>query len=133
VIVVDSSSILAILLEEDDKELFLGAILRADKAFVSVASVLECSMKLQRRRGIGSDIELDNFLDASRCRACEVDFEQITTARAAFGRYGKGMGHPAKLNFGDCFAYALAKTRNLPLLFKGNDFSQTDIVSALSN
>jgi ribonuclease VapC len=130
-IVVDSSSVLAILLEESDKSLFLDVILRAERAYMSVGSVLECSMKLQRRRGIGSDQEVDNFIDASRCLVTDIDSTQLMTARAAFGKYGKGIGHPAQLNFGDCFSYALAKTRNLPLLFKGNDFSLTDIAPAL--
>jgi ribonuclease VapC len=130
-IVVDASAILAILLEEDDGEQFAQSILSVSSSVISVSSVLECTIKMLREHSVAMDNRVDLFLSEANCNVVPIDLDQLATARKAFGRYGKGMGHPAQLNFGDCFSYALATTRNLPLLFKGNDFSQTDIVSAL--
>jgi ribonuclease VapC len=129
-IVVDASAALAIVLNEDDETFYATTISDASVALISVASVLECSMKVQRRHGKEGEVGLNHFLEAAKLQICEIDLAQLAAARAAFGTYGKGMGHRAQLNFGDCFSYALAKTRNFPLLFKGNDFSQTDIAIA---
>jgi ribonuclease VapC len=130
-IVVDASAILAILLEEDDGEQFAQSILSVSSSVISVSSVLECTIKMLREHSVAMDNRVDLFLSEANCSVVPIELDQLATARTAFGRYGKGMGHPAQLNFGDCFSYALATTRNLPLLFKGNDFSQTDIISAL--
>jgi ribonuclease VapC len=130
-IVVDASAVLAVLLREDDRDVFASAFANAEHLFISVASVFECSMKVQRSSSPNQDEKVDEFLRDSGFEILPIGLIELATARTAFGRYGKGMGHPAQLNFGDCFSYALATTRNLPLLFKGNDFSQTDIVSAL--
>jgi ribonuclease VapC len=131
-IVLDASAILAILLEEDDGGQFAESILSFSSSVISASSVLECTIKLLRDHSVAMDNRVDLFLNEANCSIVPIELDQLATARTAFGRYGKGMGHPAQLNFGDCFSYALAKTRNLPLLFKGNDFSQTDILSALS-
>jgi ribonuclease VapC len=131
-IVLDASAILAILLEEDDGGQFAECILSFSSSVISASSVLECTIKLLRDHSVAMDNRVDLFLNEANCSIVPIELDQLATARNAFGRYGKGMGHPAQLNFGDCFSYALAKTRNLPLLFKGNDFSQTDILSALS-
>jgi ribonuclease VapC len=131
-IVVDASAILAILREEPDFEVYACQIARSDQAEISVSSVLECSMKVQIEFGIYGETRLDALLAETRISTAVIDEAQLVVARSAFGRYGKGLGHPAKLNFGDCFSYALAKTRNAPLLYKGNDFIHTDIPSALA-
>jgi ribonuclease VapC len=130
-IVVDASAILAILLEEDDGEQFAQSILSVSSSVISVSAVLECTIKMLREHSVAMDNRVDLFLSEANCNVVPIELDQLATARKAFRRYGKGMGHPAQLNFGDCFSYALATTRNLPLLFKGNDFSQTDVISAL--
>jgi ribonuclease VapC len=130
-IVVDASAVLAVLLREDDCDVFATAFANADHLIISAASVFECSMKVQRNSSPNQDEKVDDFLRDSGFEILPIGLIELAAARNAFGRYGKGMGHPAQLNFGDCFSYALATTRNLPLLFKGNDFSQTDIISAL--
>lgn len=100
---------------------------------MSAATLLEASIVLNGTRFAMRDG--DEWLDALIARE-DIRIEPVTeiqarVARAAFREYGKGMGHPAGLNFGDCFAYALAKSLDIPLLYKGDDFSKTDIVSAL--
>jgi ribonuclease VapC len=130
-IVVDASAVLAVLLREDDRDVFASALSNADHLIISVASVFECSMKVQRNSSPNQDGKVDEFLRDSGFEVLPIGLIELAVARQAFGQYGKRMGHPAQLNFGDCFSYALAKTRDLPLLFKGNDFSQTDIVAAL--
>jgi ribonuclease VapC len=129
-IVVDASAVLAVLLREDDRDVFASALSNADHLLISVASVFECSMKVQSNSSPNQDEKVDDFLRDSGFEILPIGLIELATARTAFGTYGKGMGHPAQLNFGDCFSYALAKTRNLPLLFKGTDFSQTDIAIA---
>ena len=100
--------------------------MQASKCYMSAASLLEAAIVIGLRYGQEGDQDLDNFVQEAQIEVYPVTEAQITIARQAFRRYGKGK-HPAKLNFGDCFAYALARTLNEPLLFKGNDFSQTDI------
>ena len=129
-IVVDASAALAIDLNEDDHTFYASSISNASIALISVSSVLECSMKVQRRHGEGGETSLNRFLEAAKLQVCEIDLAQLAAARTAFGPHGKGIGHRAQLNFGDCLSYALAKTRTLPLLFKGKDFPQTDIAVA---
>jgi ribonuclease VapC len=130
-IVVDASAIVAILLQEPDAPVFSDALAAEADLLISASSVLECSMTLQSRLGIGQDTELDELLADTGIVVTDIDAEQLACARRAWGLYGKSLGHPAKLNFGDCFSYALAKVRGAPLLFKGNDFTHTDITSAL--
>jgi len=130
VIAVDSSAIVAIFMREAEAEHFLARILADDDPVISAASLLETSIVLRALdRQNASDAELDGFV-AGCLRVVEVTAEQVAIARAAYARYGKGMGHGAQLNFGDCFSYALAKSLGVPLLYKGMDFSRTDIVSA---
>lgn len=130
-VVVNASSVLAVLLEGADEDVHAFAILNAHSAFICPTCVLECSTKFQRKRGTVSDRDLDQFLQIARLQIVDVNSPQLGIARSAFGRFGKGTGHPAQLNFGDCFSYALAKTLSVPLLYKGKDFSQTDLTSAL--
>lgn len=127
--VVDSSALVAIILHEAEGELFADLILRQPLAVMSVASVLETSISLlAKRRDVDSE-RLNDILATLAIEERSVDAQQGAVARQAFSRFGRGR-HPAALNFGDCFAYALARVRDEPLLFKGNDFVKTDIVPA---
>lgn len=96
---------------------------------MSVANVLEASIALERRGGATAADDLDALLGRAEIELVPVTVEHLEEARRAWRRFGKG-NHPAALNFGDCFAYALARTTGEPLLFKGGDFSQTDIDAA---
>jgi ribonuclease VapC len=125
--VVDTSAVLAILLNETDAEQFELALETDTARLMSAASVLEAAIVMEARFGEAGGEELDSLLSIAQISIVPVTVEQITIARQAYRSYGKGR-HPAALNFGDCFSYALAKTTGEPLLFKGNDFSQTDIV-----
>jgi len=130
-IAVDTSAIVTIFNREAEAERFLTRILADDDPVMSAASLLETSIVLRGLdRKSASDAELDEFISGS-LRIVEVTGEQVAIARAAHARYGKGMGHRAQLNFGDCFSYALAKALDVPLLYKGADFAQTDIASAV--
>jgi ribonuclease VapC len=127
--VVDSSALLAVILQEDERPIFEDLILRRTDAVISVASVLEVTMTLLGRRRDADAARLEETLSILAINTHAVDLQQGILARQAFVRFGRGR-HPAALNFGDCFAYALAKTRDEPLLFKGDDFAKTDIVPA---
>ncbi len=98
---------------------------------MSVANALESAIVLERRGGVAAADEFDLFIDTSDIELIPISVAQFASARRAWRRFGKG-NHPAKLNFGDCFAYALAELTGEPLLFKGFDFSRTDIVAAVS-
>lgn len=124
--VVDSSAVIAILLDEPEAVPFSVAIGRAAGALISAASLLECSMVMYRQGGARGLDDLDDLLHDSRIRCVPVDVTQALAARTAWVRFGKG-NSPAGLNFGDCFSYALARTMDRPLLFKGGDFTRTDV------
>lgn len=124
--VIDTSAILAILLEEAEADQFIDRIADDPVRLVSAANVFEASMVIEARHGAEAGKELDMFLLQIDADIVPVDAQLADVARNAWRRYGKGR-HPAALNFGDCFSYALAITRREPLLFKGNDFSQTDV------
>ena len=125
--VIDSSALLAILQDETERRTFTEAIEAADTRCLSVVNLVEAALVLERRRGPEAGRALDSFVAKAGIELVPVDAEQATMARSAFARFGKGR-HPAGLNFGDCFAYALAKVSGDSLLFKGNDFSRTDIL-----
>jgi ribonuclease VapC len=127
--VLDTSALVAILFDEPERHDFVGMILAARRRLVSVATVVESSIVVEARRGEAAGRELDLFLHRANIQSIAVDEEQAQIARAAWRRYGKGH-HPAGLNLGDVFAYALARATGEPLLFKGDDFAQTDIVAA---
>jgi ribonuclease VapC len=129
-IVVDTSALVAIAFAEPEREAFLQAINRAGRALVSTVSVVETRMVVHGRRGQRAVILIDDLLRQPPFEPVAPGPAETDAAYAAFVAYGKGSGHPAALNFGDVFSYALAKTQGLPLLFKGDDFAQTDIVSA---
>lgn len=128
-IVVDTSAILAVLLNEAEGAAFLSAMI-ADECYLSAANLLEARMVLHARDPANIS-DLDLFLKQMEVQIESVTELQSDLAFAAFRRFGKGTGHPAGLNFGDCFAYALARAQACPLLFKGNDFGHTDIMSAI--
>jgi len=127
--IVDSSAMVAIMLEEPEGHLFDVAIVRNPFSRMSSAGLLEASMILQARRGADSLRDLDLLIVRLRMEIASFTESQARLARTAFERYGKGR-HSAKLNFGDCMAYALAKETGEELLFKGTDFGQTDIAIA---
>jgi ribonuclease VapC len=129
-IVVETSALVAIVFDEPECAEFVSAIAKADLALVSSVSVVEARMVVCRRKGEQVVRVLDEFLAQPVFEIVSAGEAEIAAAHAAFVTYGKGSGHPAQLNFGDLFSYALAKVRNVPLLFKGDDFAQTDIESA---
>lgn len=128
--VIDTSALLAIFLAEPERNQFLELITQADARLISAASVLEAGIVLEARRGEAAGREFDLFVHQAGLEIVPVDSEQVEIARVAWRRYGRGR-HRAGLNFGDCFAYALAKVTSEPVLFKGDDFTQTDLKFAV--
>jgi ribonuclease VapC len=131
VIVLDTSAVLAIFRQEADAAHFARRIASDDEPVMSAANVLETSIVLRGlKRVLPARAErwLDDFIATAGIRIESVTPEHARAARLAHVRFGKGTGHAAALNYGDCFAYALAKTLDAPLLCKGNDFAETDIV-----
>ena len=127
--VVDSSAFIAMILGEGERPIFEDLILREPTVVMSVASVMEITITLLARRREPDAASLDKTLATFAIDVLGVDLQQGMLARQAFTRFGRGR-HPAALNFGDCFSYALAMAREEPLLFKGQDFLKTDIVPA---
>jgi ribonuclease VapC len=129
--VIDTSALLAIFLAEPERKRFLEAITHSDIRDISAANALETGIVLEARRGEAAGREFDLFLHQAKLEVIPVDSDQIEIARLAWRKYGKGR-HAAGLNFGDCFAYALAKVMGEPLLFKGDDFIHTDLTPAIT-
>lgn len=127
--VIDTSALLAILQREPDSRVFNEAIEAAPSRLLSAGNFVEVSIVVEARTGAAGIRELDHFLETAGIEVVDVDGRQAIEARRAFQIYGKGR-HRAGLNFGDCFAYALAKIRAQPLLYKGEDFSATDVIPA---
>ncbi len=128
--VLDTSALVAILRDEPERETFVRAISSSHDTLISAATLLECSIVLHRKRGDEAVERLDELLQSAGVRCVAVDVAHVHAAREAWTRYGKGRS-PAKLNFGDCFSYALATTTGRPLLYKGEDFAHTDVASAV--
>jgi ribonuclease VapC len=124
--VIDTSALLAILQNEPGRRAFNEAIEEAESRSLSTASFVETSMIVESRYGADGVRDLDLFIAKAQITFVPVDAEQAHLARQAFRQYGTGR-HPAGLNFGDCFSYALARSVGEPLLYKGNDFGKTDI------
>lgn len=129
--IVDSSAIIAILTGEDDAETFADLINAEDDVAISAVTYVECAMVMSRfddpvMRGL-----VDELIREEGIEVVAFDHAQGLIAVRAFSDFGKGSGHGAGLNFGDCMSYALAKVRRQPLLFKGDDFAQTDLMSAM--
>ncbi|MBK5293572.1 MAG: type II toxin-antitoxin system VapC family toxin [Acidobacteriia bacterium] len=123
---VDTSAVLAILQDEAERAEFVALIEKEPRRLISAVSVLEAAMVLEGRMGDDAGSDLDLFLRRASIETVAFDEEQLTVARAAFRRFGKGR-HPAGLNFGDCASYALAQWSGEPLLFKRTDFTATDV------
>ena len=128
-IAIDTSAVLAIILDEPEGKPF-GLLVAGHTAMVSAPTVVEARLALERKAGPLAEGLLASFVARRSVAIVPFDAIMISVALDAFRRYGKGRGHPAQLNFGDCLSYALAKSRNLPLLFKGDDFARTDLVPA---
>ncbi|MGH3274715.1 MAG: type II toxin-antitoxin system VapC family toxin [Streptosporangiaceae bacterium] len=129
--IIDTSALIAILRAEDDASDMARAIERAQERRISAASYLETAVVIDASRDPIASRRFDELVDAAELRIEPVTRDQVRIARDAYRDFGKGSGHKAGLNFGDCFAYALAKFTGEPLLFKGNDFGHTDITIAL--
>jgi ribonuclease VapC len=128
VIVVDTSALVAVVFGEPEAERFLAAM-RSDLVVISAVSLVEGLVVAEARQGPDAARDLELLVDGVVARVAPVDEAHARAAAGAWRRFGKGR-HPAGLNFGDCFAYATAALANLPLLFKGDDFAQTDIGAA---
>lgn len=125
--ILDTSAIMAILQDAPEAEILASLIESVDQLYISAATVVEASLVLGRAR----QQLLDEFLTVAGAMVAPVDEAQAGLARQAHLRYGRGSGSPARLNYGDCFSYALAAATGRPLLFKGDDFAHTDLVSAM--
>lgn len=123
---IDSSVLIAILENEPEGAQLVDAITNDPVRLISAVSLVETSIVVLNRRGEAGVAELDTFLQEAGIETVAVTPEQAALARQAYEHYGKGR-HPAKLNFGDCFSYAAAMAHDEPLLFKGDDFGETDI------
>jgi ribonuclease VapC len=131
-VVIDSSAVTAILFNEPDHRRYASAIESASSLIISAVTRVELPFVIEGRKGVPGRARLDAFFAMTAVEIVAATEEQAQIACEAFRRFGKGR-HGAALNIGDCFAYALAKATGQPLLFKGSDFSQTDIVAALIN
>lgn len=124
--VIDSSALIAILLNESDREHFLDLILKDDKRLLSAATAVEAGIVLEYRSSQIAIREFDLFLHQAGVEIISVDATQADRARIAYRKYGKGR-HPAALNFGDCFTHALAAVSGEPVLAKGNEFQRAGL------
>ena len=125
--IIDTSAILAVFFEEPEAVTITEFLSRAGPKRLSAANYVECAIKLDNVVA-GASLELDAFLEEAGIEVVAVTYAQARGARLAHQRFGRGR-HPAGLNFGDCFAYALARETDEPLLFKGHDFSRTDLAT----
>ncbi len=129
--IVDSSALVAVLRFEPDATVLSDLLLNSHSVRLSAASYLETAIVIDGSRNPVASRGLDQLITESNITIAPVTERQARIAREAYRDFGKGSGHPAKLNFGDCFAYALAKDTGEPLLYKGTDFQHTDVRSAL--
>ncbi len=125
--VADTSAFLAIFLREPDAGWFQNALINAGKVFISAATGVELHIVVTAKFGTEGILRLNRLLALPLFEVVPVNKQQMMIASLAYERFGKGR-HPARLNYGDLFSYALAKARNLPLLYKGEDFSKTDLI-----
>jgi len=127
--VIDTSAFVAVLLGEPERDRFIGLLADTEDPLISAATLVETSIVMLAKTGPDGVSDLDELLAAAAVRCIAVDAAQANLAREAFARFGKGRA-PVGLNYGDCFAYALARATERPLLFKGDDFTHTDIAIA---
>jgi|SRR5215471_9080659 len=130
--IVDTSAFIAILRDEEDAMVFARAIANTASRRISAATYVETSAVIDASRDPIASRRFDDLLHEAQFAIESVTEVQARIAREAYRDFGRGSGHPARLNFGDCFSYALAKAMDEPLLFKGDDFTRTDITSALA-
>lgn len=130
--IVDTSAFIAILRDEEDAMVFARAIANTPTRRISAATYVETAAVIDASRDPIASRRFDDLLHEAQFAIESVTDVQARIAREAYRDFGRGSGHPARLNFGDCFAYALAKAMDEPLLFKGDDFTRTDIKSALA-
>lgn len=128
-IVVDTSAVIAITLEEPDADNLLTAVSTANEAFIAAPTALELEIVLRSKTGPNGP-SASRVLQSLAVKTVPFTLDHLAAAIGAYSKFGRGR-HPAQLNFGDCMAYALAKSLNAPLLFKGDDFGKTDVHSAL--
>lgn len=128
--IVDTSALVAIALDEADADRILSILMTDGSPRIAAANLLETYLVIDRRHNTRATALLDAMLARFALTVEPVTEAHVEIARDAFRRYGKGSGHGAALNYGDCFAYALARQRDEPLLFVGSDFAQTDIARA---
>jgi ribonuclease VapC len=131
-VIVDSSALIAISRGEPESAICFRALFDSPLTRISAANLLEASIVVDRWRDPEATSEFDRLIERFAVVIEPVTVEQARLAREAHRQFGKGSGHPARLNFGDCFAYALAKDVNEPLLFVGNDFVHTDVRPVLT-
>ena len=130
-IVIDTSALIAILNCESERTVFYEAIAAADRRLVSAVTYQEAGQVLISKRGVNGLYDLEDFLALIKAEIVPHDMNLATVALEAFRRYGKGIDPKARLNYCDCAVYALAKAMNAPLLFKGDDFAETDLLAAV--
>lgn len=131
--IIDTSALVAIITGEPERAAFLDAIRSADEVAISAATYLELGAVVDSRLDPVASRLVDDLVTALRIEVLPLTAEQAGIGRAAYRDFGRGSGHPAKLNLGDCFSYALARQSDRPLLFKGDDFGHTDVVPAVSS
>ncbi|MGI9001624.1 MAG: type II toxin-antitoxin system VapC family toxin [Pseudonocardia sp.] len=129
--IVDTSALIAILRDEPDAETYAAALATAATVRISAASYLETAIVIDSSRDPIASRHVDDLITAASATVEPVTSEHAQIARAAYRDFGRGSGHPARLNFGDCFAYALARHTGEPLLYKGNQFTHTDTTPAI--
>lgn len=130
---VDASAIVAILTREPEADALANVLEKGRSPITSPIAIFEAALGICRKRHASvekAQEDVSEFLRVAGVRAVSITESEAATALAAFSQYGKGRGHPAQLNLGDCFAYAVARNHRTPLLFKGEDFDKTDIPSA---
>jgi len=130
-VIIDTSALISILRAEDDAGDMARAIEKAQVRRISAANFVETAVVIDASRDPVASRRFDELVEAAELSVEAVTFDQARIARDAYRDFGKGSGHKARLNFGDCFAYALAKTAGEALLFKGDDFGYTDVTPAL--
>ena len=129
--IIDSSALVAIFRMEPEADAFTQAIGEDESPRISAANYLETAIVIDRDPNVLARHRFDKFMESDVLTVEPVTLQQVEIARAAYRDFGRGSGHPARLNFGDCFAYALATSAREPLLYKGDDFGHTDIRSAV--
>lgn len=125
--VLDTSALVAILLSEPEAESMVRALARDESRLLGAPTLVEAAAVMYAKKGPGGEVALDALLERSDIRILPMSLAAARLTRLAYGRFGKGVGDPGVLNYGDCLTYGVAMSEGEPLLFKGDDFSQTDV------